>query len=482
MSETQPSQPSPNETQAWKRELPLHREGAGTLNAEEALALIGSFTESSLERHKDDNETGELTDQQFSVKQRVHVAALEQLGMLEVDENTNALNAIADRRKELETILKTPHGGTRSSAETINLRIALDGVKLLNEMLMSVEDNIDLGARTAPDGNRFSQRNRAAAINELIKQHNKEISPSSESIADSPEIREAQERINARYAEQAKQPQPTETVDDARQKVAEAFGGTGEKERQAFIGEVVRAAKGSARIHTSVTKETKLRFKGREDIAYNDGFSDFGDGLDWGTHNWRENGTFLSDTSEAFIFEPANITRKKTVTETVETGGRFRKKTEQVQKEVADGEVPTMIVNPATGQQEPGVNVRYQFDGNTSNKAWGSRSLERNDLPKYEAPDNNRGGNQLFIEVVLPKSVADSLQQAALRSPDVARQFAQSMVTENGATEATVKMPPYTELPSDWTMTVATLQKDTFSDRGRIHTLRNIASRQDVKV
>lgn len=99
----------PNETQPWRRELPLHREGVGTLNPEEVLALIGSFTESSLGRHKDDNEAGELTDQQFSVKQRVHAAALEQLRMLGVDESTNALNAIADRREELKTILKTPH-------------------------------------------------------------------------------------------------------------------------------------------------------------------------------------------------------------------------------------------------------------------------------------------------------------------------------------------------------------------------------------
>ncbi len=475
MSETLPSQQ--NETQAWKRELPLHREAAGTLKPEETLALVGSFTQSSLERHKDDNEAGELTDQQFSVKQRVHVAALEQLGTLEMDENTNALNAIADRRKELETILKTPHGGTRSSAETINLRIALDGVKLLNEMLMSVEDNIDLGARTAPDGNRFSQRNRATAINELIKQHNKEVSPSSESITDSPEMREAQERINARFAEQAKQPQPTETVDDARQKVAEAFGDTGEKERQALIGEVLRAAKGSARINTSVTKRAKLSYKNRQegDISQIDGFSNFGDGLDWGDFQWGKKGEFLKDTPEAFTFEPDTITRYKTVTETVETGGRFKKKTEQVEKQVPDGEVPTMIVNPATGQQELGIKVRYQFDSGSDNYAWKSRELEKNDLPEYTTPDTyGRKGNTLKVEVVLPKSVADALKQEALRNPDIARQFAQSIVTENGGTEATVKMPPYTELPTDWTIKVAELQKDTYS--------RSITNQQDVKV
>lgn len=480
MSETLPSQQ--NETQAWKRELPLHREVAGTLKPEETLTLIGSFTQSSLEAEKEANEAGEISDYEFSMKQTTHAAALEQLSTLQLGEGDTVNDVIYSRKKELEAALGDIESDSRRHAEALKLREQIAGVKLLDSMYLNVVDNVDSLATATGDGNKHNPRNRAVAINQLIEQHNKQVSPEFETISDSPEMREAQERINARYAEQAKQPQPTETVDDARQKVAEAFGDTGERERQAFIGEVVRAAKGSARIHTSVTKETKLRFKGREDTAYNDGFSDFGEGLDWGTHNWRENGAFLSDTSEAFIFEPATTTRKKTVTETIETGGRFRKKTEQVQKEVADGEAPTMIVNPATGQQEPGVNVRYQFDGNTSNKAWSSRSLEKNDLPKYEAPDNNRGGNQLFIEVVLPKSVADTLQQAALRSPNMARQFAQSILAESGATEATVKMPPYTELPVDWTMAVATLQKDTFSDRGRIHTLRNIANRQDVKV
>lgn len=475
MSETLPSQP--NETQTWKRELPLHRERAGTLNPEEALALIGSFTQSSLEGIKQDNETGELSDYDFKMQQETHAAALEQLGTLEVDENTDALNAIVDRQRELEAALDSIGGDRRRHAEEFKLREQLAGVKLLNKMLMSVEDNIDLGAQTAPDGNRFSQRNRATAINELIKQHNKEVSPSSESIADSPEIRESQERINARYTEQAKQSQPTKTVDDTRQKVAEAFGDTSEKERQALIGEVLRAAKGSARIKTSVTKRGKLSYKNRQegDISEIDGFSNFGDGLDWGDSQWANKGEFLEDTPEAFTFEPATTALKKTVTETIETGGLFRKKTQQVQKEVADGEVPTMIVNPATGQQELGITVRYQFDSGSNNYAWKSRELEKNDLPEYTTPDTyGRRGNILKVEVVLPKSVADALKQEALRNPDIARQFAQSIVTENGGTEATVKMPPYTELPTDWTIKIAELQKNTYS--------RSITSQRDVKV
>jgi hypothetical protein len=478
MSETLPNQ---QESQNWHEKLELHK-NAAQLNASEIKSVLGSSLVQNRADFGEMFEADTITDSQYEDNIHKIDGALGELAGLQVlgegsqaDCNQDLQLLALSLKQEQE---KLPFG----NAEFLELADRRASVKYLIDQF-DVEIKMpqeELEKDTKPSERREAIKN---WTNQTIEAHNNRVDgDKTESIADSPEIREAQERINARFAEQAKQPQPTETVDDARQKVAEAFGDRGEKERQALIGEVVRAAKGSARIHTSVTKETKLRFRGREDIAYNDGFSDFGEGLDWGTHNWRENGTFLNDTSEAFIFELATTTRKKTVTETIETGGRFRKKTEQVQKEVADGEVPTMIVNPATGQQEPGVNVRYQFDGNTSNKAWGSRSLEKNDLPKYEAPDNNRGGNQLFIEVVLPKSVADTLQQAALRSPDVARQFAQSMVTENGATEATVKMPPYTELPTDWTMTVATLQKDTFSDRGRTHTLRNIANRQDVKV
>ncbi len=478
MSETLPNQ---QESQNWQEKLELHK-NAAQLNASEIKSVLGSTLVQNRADFAEMFEADTITDSQYEDNTRKIDGALRELASLQVlgegsqaDFNQDLQLLALSLKQKQETL---PFG----NAEFIELADRRASVKYLIDQF-DVEIKIpqeELEKDTKPSERRDAIKN---WTNQTIEAHNNRVDSSkAETIADSPEMREAQERINARFTEQAKQPRPTETVDDARQKVAEAFGDTGEKERQALIGEVVRAAKGSARIHTSVTKETKLRFKGREDTAYNDGFSDFGDGLDWGTHNWRENGTFLSDTSEAFIFEPATTTRKKTVTETVETGGRFRKKTEQIQKEISDGEVPIMIVNPATGQQEPSVNVRYQFDGNTSNKAWSSRSLEKNDLPKYEAPDNNRGGNQLFIEVVLPKSVADTLQQAALRSPDVARQFAQSIVAENGATEVTVKMPPYSKLPSDWTMTVATLQKDTFSDRGRIHMLRNIADRQDIKV
>lgn len=477
MSETLPTQQ--NEPQAWKRELPLHHERAGTLKPEETLALIGSFTESSLEACKEKNQTGEMSDYDFGLEQRTHAAALEQLSTLKIDGDIDALNAIVGRQKELEVALDDIGGDVRRTTEERKLRGQLAGTKLLNSIYLNVVDNLDSLAEANGDGNKRNFRNRVAAINQMIEQHNEQVSRGSENIADSPEAREAQERMKAHYAEQANQPQPTESVDNARQKVAEAFSGTGEKERQALIGEVLRAAKGSARIHTSVTQRAKLQFKDREDTAYNDGFSDFGDGLNWGEFHWREGGTFLEvkDSPEALIFESDTATRYKSVTKTVETGGRFRKKTEQIEEQVPDGEVPVMILNPATGQQEPGVKVRYQFDSNGHDYNY-DHALESKGRPQYNAPDNNRGGNQLFIEVTLPKTVADNLKQIALHDPSTARQFAQSLLAENGATQATVKMPPYAEMPADWTMAITDMHKD--SQFGDVR--HTVVSQQAVRV
>src|SRR5438309_2175172 len=131
MSESRPSQQ--NEVQTWQRELPLHHELDGKLKPEEALVLVGSFTQSSLEGFRQDYETGELNEQTFSIKQRIHAAALEQLATLKVDD-VNPLDAIVDRQVEVEATLKVPNGGTRSHAEELKLREQLEGVKLLNKM------------------------------------------------------------------------------------------------------------------------------------------------------------------------------------------------------------------------------------------------------------------------------------------------------------------------------------------------------------
>ncbi|HPR09386.1 MAG TPA: hypothetical protein PLT04_02315 [Candidatus Saccharibacteria bacterium] len=472
MSETLPSQQ--NETQAWERELPLHREVAGTLKPEETLALIGSFTQSSLEAEKEANEAGEISDYEFSMKQTTHAAALEQLSTLQLGEGDTVNDVIYSRKKELEAALGDIESDSRRHAEALKLREQIAGVKLLDSMYLNVVDNVDSLATATGDGNKRNPRNRAVAINQLIEQHNKQVSPEFETIADSPEMREAQERINARYAEQTKQSRPTETVDDARQKVAEAFGNTGEKEQQALIGEVAQAAKGATRIYTDIPKDIMLK-SNSGDFRPIDGFNSFGDGLPQESRNVREKLEY-GGSAEAFLFEPDTTTRYKTVTKTIETGGRFKKKTEQVQEQVPDGEVPTMVMNLVTGQQEPGVKVAYQFNGN--NRRDGAQTAY------YEGPEytteSGRGGNQLWIEATLPKSVADRLKQEVTSNPEVAHEFAKTLALNNGITEQAWNngvQPPFDKVPSDWTMAVVDLQKDT--QYGDVR--HNVVSRQAVK-
>lgn len=454
MSETPTVQ---EETLSWNQELPLHRELDGKLKPEEALALVGSFTQSSLEAFKGDNEAGELSDQSLNIKQRIHTAALEQLATLKVEEGTGTLDAILDRQLELEAVLRTPHGGDRSRAETMRLREQLDGVKLLNKMYITVEDRIDLLAQTQPEGG-LRQRNRAAAINELITQHNEQVGSGSETIADSPEIREAQERINAKYARQAADQPPTETVDEVRQKVVESFGDTSEKDRQAFIGEVARAARGATRINTDIPShyEGLQSNQGAYTESTGGGFTTFGDGLAPDSWQYKDQILQYAGSAEAFMSKPDTEVRYTTKIVDEQEYGRFgRIKTVQKERQVPDGEVPVMVLNPKTGQQEVGVKVAYQFNGG---KRGQEGSPERAD---YEGPEyttkSGRTGNHLIVEATLPKSIADKLKTEVAKNPILAREFAKTIAINNGISEefwSSVVRPPYDKLPNDWKISV----------------------------
>jgi hypothetical protein len=470
MSEAFLSQPI--ETQTWQRELPLHHELDGRLKPDEAFALTGSFTETSLEGHRQEYETGELNEQSYGVKQRIHTAALEQLATLTVDDGS-VLDVIVDRREEVEATLKAPHGGTRSRAEELALREQLEGVKLLNKMYLNVEDTIANYAQTQPgDGNRLNPRNRAAAINEVITRHNEQVARGPETIADIPDNQEAQPRTDGRDTEQPAQAEPIVTVAGARQKIAEAFGNTGEKDQEALIGEVAKAAKGKTRILTDIPKGAVLK-SNAGDFRPRDGFQAFGDGLPQENHH---NNTLLmyGGSAEAMLFAPDTTTRYKTVMKTVETGGRFFKKAEQVPEQVPDGEIPTMVINPSTGQQEPGIKVAYQFNGN--------KRKENGQTVLYEGPDyiteSGRVGNQLFVEATLPRSVADELKQGVASNPEIAREFARTLAMSNGITEQAWNngvRPPYDQVPNSWEMTVADLQLNQY----RYH---DVVARQAIRV
>jgi len=434
MSETTPSQP--NEPQAWKQELRPHHESSGTLTKSETLALMGSWVEESFEGATELHESGTISDIEYSVKKRVKEAATSELSLLDL-EDQNVYSAIAERQKILEEQLY------EKGANRLMIRARLDGLLMLEDTYKNIEDHVG-----SPLDDRHT---RAAAINEMIDNHNEWVSRDTETIADSPEIREAQERINARYAEQAKQPQPTETVDDARQKVAEAFGNTGEKERQALIGEVARAAKGTTSIHTDIPAGFSV--PAREGAGRGDGFTSFGDGTQFNNMDVVTRKTNLqrsAESPETITFKPDTTTEYKTVSKIVETGGRFRKKTEQVDEQVPAGEVPTMVINPATGQQEPGIKVAYLFNGNGA-----QYSLDGN--PPY-ITKSGRSGNQLYVESTLPKSIAERLSREIADKPELARKYAEALVLDNGIPQElwdSIVRPPYNQLSNNWKISVA---------------------------
>ena len=443
MSETLPSQQ--NETQAWKQELQPHREINDRLNPDEALSLMGSFTGESLEDVHELQDTMDEKDYQKSV--RVKEAALSELSELDL-EGVGVADAISDRKAQLEQEI-LEHAKRADIPSKIASTFKLEGLKDLESTYLTIDENIRIAGRGSTGMEAVKAR--AAHINEMILEHNERVSRGSESIADSPEIREAQERINARYAEQAKQPQPTETVDNARQKVAEAFGDTSEKEYQALMGEVARAAKGTTSIHTDIPAGFSVPAK--EGAGRGDGFTSFGDGTQFNNMDVVTRKTNLqrsAESPETIIFRPETTTEYKTVIKTVETGGRFRKKTEQVEKQVPTGKVLTMVTNPATGQQEPGVKVAYLFNGNGA-----QYSLDGN--PPY-LTKSGRSGNQLYVESTLPKSIAEQLSREVADKPELAREYAEALVLNNGIPQElwdSIVRPPYNKLSSDWKITIA---------------------------
>ncbi len=274
----------------------------------------------------------------------------------------------------------------------------------------------------------------------------------------------------AKKQSDGEQPTPVGKTNNRTEEVTK----TTEKAReQALLSEVLRAAKGSARIETSVTTRSPLTFKDGDAVAPADGCSLFGDGVERGKFPSREHSEYIAadDSPEAVIFEPATETGYATKTETVKSG-LFGKATRE--KQVPTGEVPIMVTNPLTGLQEAGYKFRYQFNGN-SGYDYDSQTSRTKGYPPYRsAEENGRKGNYLFVEVTLPESTAHELKKAILHNPTLARQYVQAILAGHGAIDGTVRMPPYDALPSGWTMAVADMHK-----QDKTH---HVVARYDVTV
>lgn len=231
-------------------------------------------------------------------------------------------------------------------------------------------------------------------------------------------------------------------------------------EVQKYVEQFLSAAKGSTRIHTDMPVNGEVSFKGG--IAKpRSGFQSFGDGL--AEHNQGESADkFLVDKeySEAVIFSPNVQTIYKTVTETVESGGRFSRKTEQVSRKVADGQESIMVTNMNTGASEAGVKVAYQFIGNGYNY----------DGPRYDT-QGGRPGNVLVVETVVPQSIADNLRQIVSENPVAARDVARMIVLQNGISESDwdgLVKPPYEKLSTDWNIAITDAEQVDYNGVTRI--------------
>lgn len=439
--------PTPQSEQyPWQQELRLHAETQGTLKPHETLAIMGSLIEEKLQDHENDYKKG-LSEPEDYEDARACRLALTELPHLDV-QDIDVRNAIFDREQQLKT--------KRSQVEGIAGAAIDDKLMGLNRLVVAlngIEDTVAMSSGKVP-----GYRERASHINILIEDHNAWVNRFRENPQETPEAREAQERINRRVQEQiARQSeQPVQTPDHARQKVAEALGDTEEIEKRALLANIVNQAKGRTYVYTDVPGRAGT-LPGHDGY---DGFNAFGDAVGNSPKAWCYTRLRDTDYPEALIFEPDTVTKYKTVQEEIETGGRFRKKTEQKTRTVPDGELPNMILNPDTGKQEPGVKVSYQFMGNDN----GTYSK----VVRYEGPTyitwNNRSGNMLFVEATLPQSVANELHETALNDPGIARDFAKQLVLNNGISEGlwdSVVCPPYSELADDWQFAVTELRKDT---------------------
>jgi len=471
MTETLPNQqPEQND---WQETLEFHA-NAGRLSGAEVSKILGSALVESRSDFDEMFAADTISDHAYQDETRKIDGALAELAHFRVEDDDADARFFESDLHTLATSLKQQQEslpfGTGEHQALANRR---ESVRYL---LDQFEDRIKTPQQEIEKDVKPSEVRNAIRdwTNQTIESHNARVENAvGETITDSPEMQAAQARVKARFAEQAKQPQPTEAANDARQKVAETF------ERQALIGEVAQAAKGATRIYTDIPKDILLK-SNSGDYRPTDGFSVFGDGLSQTDNSHRRAMLEYNGSAEAFIIEPDTATRYKTITKTVETGGRFLKKTEQREEQVPDGEVPTMVINPVTGQKELGVKVAYQFNGGPRKDMASDRTVAQYEGPAYTT-ESGRPGNRLSVEATLPKSVADKLKQSVARNPEIAREFAKTLVMNNGVTEQVWgrgMSPPYDQIPDGWEMTIVDTQREMrFGD-----TRHAVVSQQAVKV
>lgn len=373
----------------WQRPLLPHSERAASVSADETISIVGTWTEEKIQGALDMDEHAE-----DSVSVKIMRSALELLP--ELDTEDGLTNALADKRAELEAELKESRGNVFVSTA---LRLKLAGLKHIQGEADGVEENIRLAAQ----GSESPITAKAAYINEIITEHNEWLGRRSESVDDSPEARQAQSNVDAKYGKMTVSDENAEGVlSDARSDVAKALEESFESESNLIVDKVAQASKGITKIYTDIPRDVELESTDGKHRPI-DGFNSFGDGLAPNGDQYRNNRLRDTHAVEAVVFKPT----------------------------------------------DEGVRVSYQFDSNSTQY---SLDASAGKVPLYTT-QNGRGGNMLYVETVLSASLAEQFAQAVQSDPNAARAFAEKLVIQNGVSKELwddVVSPPYGRLPSDW--------------------------------
>lgn len=271
-----------------------------------------------------------------------------------------------------------------------------------------------------------------------------------------------QREVEPAYEPPSEAVQPEQAVANARKSVESARNAE-------LFNDIVGIGKNNTQLHTDVLR----------------GFMDLGDGMpanrklayipegfrevykrDHKATDWRQ------ELNETIMFSDVIERDEREVTVRQQTRGRFglTHTTEHAKTEAVPGsERPKMIRNELTGNTEPAVRFRYNFNLR-SNHA--SAAVNKGELPDYREFGGHRNGQTVSTCVELPKSIADRLQSQVRDDPTSVRLLVENLFLSNNDGSMTEEhwrqgrkdvghpvRPPYEQLPPDWTIAVISNQE-----------------------
>lgn len=230
----------------------------------------------------------------------------------------------------------------------------------------------------------------------------------------------------------------------------------------AIINETVIAAKGYTLINTDMVGGVDLNMSEGSQARRTDvGFQNFGGLANDEAIRLNLLNTFNSASrelssppAEAVLFTMATEDITETTTRKVRAGGLgglFGRK-QIVYNTVVTGQKPIEVVNPKTGNAEPGVYLDYHF----------RPTSEVASEIGYKCSDG-RLGNFLHSRILVPESVAGELESELQENPVMIRELIHQLLVQNGGLpedlwEGTSDKrnypvrPPYEHLDSNWTI------------------------------